>query len=105
MVEKIDSALVRKEKLIEQVKMLGQEVIDRAEDIVGDNDFRYSLEVRLIFTHEEPPEIECTTTYLSRRFIEGLNNISIPTTISQSGIPLNSIRESCGFEPIINKGE
>jgi hypothetical protein len=46
-----DSALVRKEKLIEQVKMLGQEVIDRAEDIVGENDFRYSLDVRLIFSY------------------------------------------------------
>lgn len=67
-----DSALVRKEKLIEQVKMLGQEVIDRAEDIVGENDFRYSLEVRLIFSHEEPPEIECTSMYMSRKYVNAL---------------------------------
>jgi hypothetical protein len=67
-----DSALVRKEKLIEQVKMLGQEVIDRAEDIVGENDFRYSLDVRLIFSHKEPPEIECTSTYMSKKYIESL---------------------------------
>lgn len=52
--------------------MLGQEVIDRAEDIVGENDFRYSLEVRLIFSHEEPPEIECTSTYVSKKYIESL---------------------------------
>jgi hypothetical protein len=69
---KRDSALVRKEKLIEQVKLLGQEVIDRAEDIVGDNDFRYSLEVRLIFTHEGSPEIECTSNYMSKRYIDSL---------------------------------
>lgn len=69
---KRDSALVRKEKLIEQVKMLGQEVIDRAEDIVGDNDFRCSLDVRLIFSHEGPPEIECTSTYMSKRYIDSL---------------------------------
>lgn len=69
-----DSALVRKEKLIEQVKMLGQEVIDRAEDIVGENDFRYSLDVRLIFSHEEPPEIECTSTYMSKKYIESLTS-------------------------------
>ena len=69
-----DLALVHKEKLIEQVKMLGQEVIDRAEDIVGDNDFRYSLEIRLIFSHEEPPEIECTSTYMSKKYIESLNS-------------------------------
>ena len=67
-----DSALVRKEKLIEQVKLLGQEVIDRVEDIVGDNDFRYSLEVRLIFSHEEPPVIECTSNYMSKRYIDSL---------------------------------
>lgn len=67
-----DSALVRKEKLIEQVKMLGQEVIDRAEDIVGENDFRYSLNVRLIFSYEEPPKIECTSTYMSKKCIESL---------------------------------
>lgn len=69
-----DSALVCKEKLIEQVKMLGQEVIDRAEDIVGDNDndFRYSLEIRLIFTHEGSPEIECTNNYMSKRYIDSL---------------------------------
>ena len=69
-----DSALVRKEKLIEQVKMLGQEVIDRAEDIVGEGDFRYSLDVRLIFSHEGPPEIECTSMYMSKKYIESLTS-------------------------------
>lgn len=69
---KRDLDLVRKEKLIELVKMLGQEVIDRAEDIVGDNDFRYSLEVRLIFSNKEPPEIECISNYMSKRYVDSL---------------------------------
>lgn len=65
---------MRKEKLIEQVKMLGQEIIDRAEAIVGEDDFRRSLDVRLIFSHEGPPEIECTSTYMSKKYIESLTS-------------------------------
>lgn len=89
-----------KEELIKQVKLLGQEVIDRAEDIVGSNDLRASLEIILTFEHDEPPEFECRSTYLSKRFIDDI--MDIPSTAVQSGIPLNAIREMLGFESIDN---
>lgn len=103
----IDTAAVKhKEELIEQVKLLGQEVIDRAEDIVGDNDARTSLEIKLSFSQECVPELECNSKYLSKRyfdyFFSDANSIAdnIPISVSQSGIPLNAVRENFGFEPI-----
>lgn len=75
------SALRYKEVLINQVKLLGQEVIDRAENIVGDNDLRTGFEIRLIFDQESIPVVECTTTHLSKRLIDSFN-VKIPSSVS-----------------------
>ena len=96
----IDNLQKQKEEIIKQVKLLGQELIDRAEDIVGDNNIRTSLDIILTFTHDSPPELEYRSTHLSRRFIDDI--MDIPLTVGQSGIPLNAIRENLGFESIEN---
>ena len=99
----IDPVIKHKEELIKQVRLLGQEVIDRAEDIVGDDIIRTSLDIILSFTHDGPPELEYRSTHLSKRFIDDISDI--PSTFSQSGIPLNAIRKALGFEPINNYKE
>lgn len=64
------SKVKHREELIGQIKMLGQEVIDRAEDFVCDAELRTSFEIRLIFSHDVPPEIEYTSTHVSKIFLD-----------------------------------
>ena len=64
-----------KERLIEQVKALGQEVIDRAEDLVGDGDLIADFDIWLRFPHPDSsfPTIEVNRSHVSRRYLDILN--------------------------------
>lgn len=61
------------ERLIEQVKALGQEVIDRAEDLVGEGDLIIDFDIWLRFPQGDFPTIETTRSYASRRYLDILN--------------------------------
>ena len=61
------------EKLIEQVKALGQEVIDRAEDLVGSGDLITDFDIWLRFPQDSFPTIEVTRSHASRRYLDILN--------------------------------
>ena len=63
-----------KERLIEQVKALGQEVIDRAEDLVGDGDLIADFDIWLRFPQDMSfPTIEVNRSHASRRYLDILN--------------------------------
>ena len=62
-----------KERLIEQVKALGQEVIDRAEDLVGDGDLIADFDIWLRFPQDAYPTIEVNRSHASRRYLDILN--------------------------------
>jgi hypothetical protein len=63
-----------KEILIEQVKALGQEVIDRAEDLVGDGDLIADFDIWLRFPQDLSfPTIEVKRSHASRRYLDILN--------------------------------
>ena len=55
------------EELIKLVKASGQEVIDRAEDLVGDGDLITDIDIWLRFPLSESPTIEVTRSHESRR--------------------------------------
>ena len=62
------------ERLVEQVKALGQEVIDRAEDIVGDGDLISDFDIWLRIQQDiSAPTIEVTRSYVSSRCVDILN--------------------------------
>ena len=62
------------ERLIEQVKALGQEVIDRAEDLVGEGDLITDFDIWLRFPQDSSfPTIEVTRSHASRRYLDILN--------------------------------
>lgn len=61
------------ERLIEQVKALGQEVIDRAEDLVGNADLITDFDIWLRFPIDDFPTIEVTRSHASRRYFDILN--------------------------------
>ena len=61
------------ERLIEQVKALGQDVIDRAEDLVGSSDLITDFDIWLRFSRDDFPTIEVTRSHASRRYLEILN--------------------------------
>lgn len=62
------------ERLIEQVKALGQEVIDRAEDLVGEGDLITDFDIWLQFPQDRSfPTIEVTRSHASRRYLDILN--------------------------------
>ena len=61
------------ERLIEQVKALGQDVIDRAEDLVGSEDLITGFDIRLRFPQDGFPTIEVTRSHVSRRRFDILN--------------------------------
>ena len=62
------------ERLIEQVKALGQEVIDRAEDLVGEGDLITDFDIWLRFPQDMSfPTIEVTRSHTSRRYLDILN--------------------------------
>lgn len=96
-------AIKYKKELISQVKILGQEIIDRAEEFVGNNDVRTSFEIKLKFEQQCVPEIEYKSTHMSRKIMdvyEMERMRQLPLTYPQSGIPLNAIREVFGADPI-----
>ena len=64
-----------KERLVEQVKALGQEVVDRAEDLVGDGDLLTDFDIWLRISADRSflPTIEVTRSHASRRYLDVLN--------------------------------
>lgn len=62
------------ERLVEQIKALGQEVIDRAEDLVGDGDLISDFDIWLRIQQDiSAPTIEVTRSYVSSRCVDILN--------------------------------
>ena len=61
------------ERLIEQVKALGQDVIDQAEDLVGSGGLITDFDIRLRFPIGDFPTIEVTRSHASRRYFDILN--------------------------------
>lgn len=60
------------EQLVKMVKLLGQEVIDRAEDLVGNGDMIYDFDIWLRFSVDENPEIEVTRRHASRQIYNAI---------------------------------
>lgn len=65
---------MNREKLIELVKASGQEVIDRAEDLVGDGDLITDFDIWLRFPAGECPTVEVTRSHSSRKAFNVLLN-------------------------------
>ena len=59
-----------RQKLIEMVKAAGQDVIDRAEDLVGNGDLICDFDIWLRFPQNGVPTIELTRSYLSKHSID-----------------------------------
>lgn len=62
-----------RQKLIALVKAAGQDVIDRAEDLVGNGDLICDFDIWLRFPQNGVPTIELTRSYLSKN---GINIIT-----------------------------
>ena len=58
-----------RQKLIDMVKAAGQDVIDRAEDLVGNGDLICDFDIWLRFPQNGVPTIELTRSYLSKNSI------------------------------------
>lgn len=58
------------EQLVEKVKALGQELIDRAEDLVGTGDLISGFDIWLRFPTDMFPTIEVTRSHLSKNYID-----------------------------------
>lgn len=60
------------EKLVKEVKALGQEVIDRAEDLVGNGDLITDFNIWLCFYANggAPPRIEVTRSHYSHHYLD-----------------------------------
>lgn len=54
-----------REKLVELIKASGQEIIDRAEDFVGDGDMISDFDIHIYFDNRVP-EIEINRSHISR---------------------------------------
>lgn len=65
-----------REQLVEYVKALGQEVIDRAEDLVGDGGMITDMDIWLRIRPDEYPTVEVTRSHASRRVFDIMNDIS-----------------------------
>ena len=61
-----------REQLIELVKASGQEVIDRAEDLVGNGELMTEFTIQLLFPHNEVPTISTTREYVSKKAMDVL---------------------------------
>lgn len=61
-----------REQLIKLVKASGQEVIDRAEDLVGDGELMTEFTIQLLFPRDEAPTISTTREYVSKKAMEVL---------------------------------
>lgn len=59
--------MTSREKLIKLVKASGQEVIDRAEDLVGDGGLITDIDIWLRFPSNEYPTLEVTRSHASKR--------------------------------------
>lgn len=59
-----------RQKLIDMVKAAGQDVIDRAEDLVGNGDLICDFDIWLRFPQNDVPTIELTRSYLSKNSID-----------------------------------
>lgn len=59
--------MMKKEELIELVKASGQEIIDRAEDLVGDGDLITGFDIWLRFPSGECSTVEVTRSHASKR--------------------------------------
>ena len=62
-----------RQKLIALVKAAGQDVIDRAEDLVGNGDLICDFDIWLRFPQNGVPTIELNRSYLSKN---GINIIT-----------------------------
>ena len=63
--------MFNKNTLIEMVKAAGQEVIDRAEDLVGQGDFIEDFDIWLRFPNDNTvPSIEVTRSHTSKNCYE-----------------------------------
>ena len=56
--------------LTEQIRSMGLELIDRAEDIVGNGDMMMELDIWLRFRDNEIPELEVEKRYAAIRTID-----------------------------------
>lgn len=64
------------EQLIQLVKAAGQDVIDRAEELVGTGTLRSRFEILIRFPQDgEFPTIEVTTEFLPRNVIDAMKKI------------------------------
>ena len=61
-----------REKLTAMVKAAGQEVIDRAEDLVGNGDLITDFNIWLRFPQNELPTIEVSREHIVKRSIDFL---------------------------------
>lgn len=72
--------MMNREELIELVKASGQEVIDRADDLVGDGDMITDFDIWLRFPSDSCPTVEVTRSHASKRaydvLLERYNNPS-----------------------------
>lgn len=59
-------------ELIKMVKASGQEVIDRAESIVGDNELISDFYITLKYPQDSIPEIEITKSLISKKAFDVL---------------------------------
>ena len=63
-----------RKQLVELVKASGQEVIDRAEDLVGEGDALSEFDIWLRFPSDSIPTIEVSKSYCSKHAITVLAN-------------------------------
>lgn len=63
-----------RKQLVELVKASGQEVIDRAEDLVGEGDALLEFDIWLRFSSDSIPTIEVSKSYCSKNTITVLAN-------------------------------
>lgn len=63
-----------RKQLVELVKASGQEVIDRAEDLVGEGDALSEFDIWLRFPSDSIPTIEVSKSYCSKNAITVLAN-------------------------------
>lgn len=62
-----------RDQFVELVKSAGQEVIDRAEDLVGEDfNFLADFDIWLRFPECAPPEVEVTRSHAVRRVFDVL---------------------------------
>lgn len=63
----------RREEIIQNIKDVGQSLIDNAENIV--NDYKYARDLTItcyVTDREEPPYISVDTSFVPEKFVERL---------------------------------